>query len=90
MAARSQNDVDLDTIAKDIADLRTDLGELMGNVKKRAAGAVTGESRRLYGSLLAERDRKAAALVRRVEDRPFSSLLIALAAGFVGAQFLRR
>jgi len=90
MAAHSRNDVDLDTIAKDIADLRSDLSELMGNVKQRAAGAVTGESRRLYGSLIAEKDRKAAALARRVEDRPFASLLIALAAGFVGAQFLRR
>ena len=81
---------DLDVIVKDVAALKSDIGKLMGHVKDGATETVSKETRRLYDSLADEGERSAAALARHVEDRPFASLLIAFAVGFVGAQLLRR
>jgi ElaB/YqjD/DUF883 family membrane-anchored ribosome-binding protein len=81
---------DLDVIVKDVAALKSDISKLMGHVKDGAAETVSHETRRLYDSLTAEGERSAAALARQVEDRPFASLLIAFAVGFVGGQILRR
>jgi hypothetical protein len=62
----------------------------MEHVKDDAAKTVNGHARRIYGSLAAEGERSVAALAQQVEERPFASLLIAFAVGFVGSRMLTR
>lgn len=81
---------DLDLIARDVANLKNDLGKLVTHAKSDASEAVNTETRRLYHSVAGGGRRSVAALSQRVEDRPLASLLIAFAVGFVGSQFLRR
>jgi ElaB/YqjD/DUF883 family membrane-anchored ribosome-binding protein len=81
---------DLDVIVKDIAALKSDIGKLMQHVKDGATETVTSNTQRLYGSLAAEGERSAGAIIRHVEEKPLASLLIAFAVGFVGGQILRR
>ncbi len=83
-------DVDLDAILKDIAILKKDIGKLMDQVATGAVASVNGEAHRLYDSLAAEGERSAAAIAQQVEERPFASLLIAFAAGFIGSRLLMR
>jgi hypothetical protein len=88
---KSDNETaDLDTVTKDVAALKSDIGTLMGHVKTDAAEAFNGGARRLYGSLAAEGERSMAAIAHQVEERPFSSLLIAFAVGFIGSRMLAR
>ena len=83
-------DIDLDSIVKDVAALKTDIGKLMEHVKDDAAATVNGHAGRIYGSLAAEGERSAATIARKVEERPFASLLIAFAVGFIGSRMLAR
>lgn len=88
--SRSAEGQDLDAIVKDISALKKDIGSLMEHVKDTATETVTGETKRLYGTLSTEGEKSLAALSRRVEDRPLSSLLIAFGIGFIGAHLLKR
>jgi ElaB/YqjD/DUF883 family membrane-anchored ribosome-binding protein len=81
---------DLDAIVKDIAVLKKDFGSLVEHVKSGTAETVNGEVRRIYGSLAAHGERSAAAIAQQVEERPFASLLLAFAVGFVGGRLLIR
>ncbi len=84
------DDANLDTIMKDVAALKSDIGTLMEHVKTDAAETVNGGARRIYGSLAAEGERSVAAIAQQVEERPFASLLIAFAVGFIGSRMLPR
>jgi len=81
---------DLDAIVKDVAELKKDIGKLLEHAKTRAAETVNGETQRLYGTLLSEGEKSAAAFAQQIEEKPFASILIAFTLGFVGGNLLRR
>jgi ElaB/YqjD/DUF883 family membrane-anchored ribosome-binding protein len=87
---RESDAADLDAIVKDITSLKKDIGKLMEHVKVGAAETVNGKARHIYDSLAAEGERSAAAIAQQVEERPFSSLLVAFAVGFIGSRLLTR
>ncbi|HVA34959.1 MAG TPA: hypothetical protein VNG52_01895 [Stellaceae bacterium] len=91
------NGADLDVIRDDIDALRKDLARLMEHVKSGAFQNIAGRveemsdgARRLYNQALAEGEHSAEALVRQVEERPLTSLLIAFGLGFLGSRFVLR
>jgi len=88
MADTIADRADLDVIAKDIAVLRKDIGVLLRQMKNGTTEAATDELRSLYESLASEGEHAVSALTQKVEERPFTSLLIAFAAGFIGSRFL--
>jgi ElaB/YqjD/DUF883 family membrane-anchored ribosome-binding protein len=90
MRKSDSEDVDLDAVMKDVAALKTAVGTLMEHVKDNAADAVNGHARHIYGVLAAEGERSVATIAQRVEERPFASLLIAFAVGFLGSRILAR
>ena len=80
----------LDAIQKDIAALRKDLGNLLGQVKVDTTQSVNGELRRIRHSLDAKRESAASAVSQYVDERPITSLMIAFAVGFIGSKILPR
>jgi ElaB/YqjD/DUF883 family membrane-anchored ribosome-binding protein len=101
MPDAAKEKTDIDAIAEDIAALKRDFAALAAHVKEstidRPAGAAREataqlgeEAAALYSRLAAEGARTAESLGRRVEQQPFTSLLIAFAAGFLGGRLLSR
>ncbi len=88
--SRASDHQDLDAIVEDIAALKKDIAALMSHAKESATETVTGETRRLYDALSSESEETLAALTRRIEERPVSSILIAFGLGFIGAHLLKR
>jgi hypothetical protein len=85
----SADKANFDAIVSDISELKKDLAKLMDHVKINATSTVNDETRRIYNTVLAEGERSATALAHRIEDKPFASILIAFAIGFVGANLLK-
>ncbi len=88
--SRAAEAADFDTVVKDIAALKHDIGRLMEQAKTDAARTVSTETSRLYGALANEGERSVEAIARQVEERPLASLLVAFAVGFVGGNLLKR
>src|SRR5215471_10886332 len=89
---------DIDILKDDVAALKRDLAALVEHLK---AGAVGGAARQatsqlgdevqqLYERLTAEGARSAAALGKKVEQQPITSLLIAFVIGFVTGRLLAK
>lgn len=92
---------DLDAITGDIAALKRDLGALAEHFKagpidgatsaaRDAAARVTGEARRIYGSLAEQGQSSVKALGRQVEEQPVMALLVAFGIGLIGGRLLSR
>lgn len=88
---------DLEAIRDDIDTLRSDLARLMQHVKagtfKNLASRVeemSDDARRLYDQARTGGERGAEVLVRQVEERPLTSLLVAFGLGFIGGKFVLR
>jgi ElaB/YqjD/DUF883 family membrane-anchored ribosome-binding protein len=73
-------------LREDLAALKSDLVRLMKNLR----GDAGEEAQQLYARLAKESERSARAVVRELEDRPLTTLLIAFAIGFIGGRFLPR
>jgi ElaB/YqjD/DUF883 family membrane-anchored ribosome-binding protein len=93
--------VDFATIVSDLAALRRDFADLMGQMKSGAIkdangaaenilGQLGDRANRLYDSVTAQGKRSVKAIGREVEERPVMSLLIAFGVGFVASRLLTR
>ncbi len=88
--SEADKNLDIDTIARDIASLRGELATLIEHMKAGAIDGVTEEAQRLYGSLAEKSQHSVRALGRHVEEKPMMSLLIAFGIGFIGSRLLSR
>jgi len=96
MARAARNRTDIEVISDDIVALKRDLSSLMSHVKggavngvDAAASAARDEAVDFYGRWAAEGTRSAQSLRRKINQQPVTSLLVALAVGFVGGRVLR-
>jgi len=92
-AAADEAAADLEKLRDDIAALRSDVTRLVKSISKDAgdlSSDAQNEARRIYSKLAKESERSAKAVVRELEERPLTTLLIAFAIGFVGGRFLAR
>jgi ElaB/YqjD/DUF883 family membrane-anchored ribosome-binding protein len=94
---KDQGNVDMDTLVDDIATLKRDFAALVEHMKNGADDAARGAAARvgekanqLYGELGEHGRRSAEAMRQEVEERPFTSLAIAFAVGFIGGRLLSR
>ena len=86
--------------AEDVADevnrLREDLAALKGDIARLVksmhsdAGEIGEEAQQLYAKLARDSERSARVIVRELEERPLTTLLVAFAVGFIGGRFLPR
>ena len=86
--------------AEDVADevnrLREDLAALKGDIARLVksmrsdAGEIGEEAQQLYAKLARDSERSARVIVRELEERPLTTLLIAFAVGFIAGRFLPR
>ena len=92
---------EIETIAEDIASLKQDLGALMRHAKAVAidapeaqvrdmAGRLGEETQHIFSSLAERGEETMKSVERRVEERPFTSLLVAFAVGLLGGRLLGR
>ncbi|HXQ53080.1 MAG TPA: hypothetical protein VN802_18455 [Stellaceae bacterium] len=95
---------DLERIVSDLASLKRDLAELFDHVKsgavggvgdatdavRRSVGLLGDKARSAYDDVAAQGERSVKAIGRQVEERPITSLLIALGVGFVASRLLSR
>ncbi|MFI4988562.1 MAG: YqjD family protein [Alphaproteobacteria bacterium] len=90
----------LEAIAEDIASLKRDLSALMEHVKqaatagagakvKDAADHLGHEARQVFGNLSEHGEQSVKAVERQIEERPFTSLLVAFAIGYLGGRLTR-
>jgi hypothetical protein len=87
MANASTNGrTDYDTIKEDIAALRSQLGDLAGHVRDAAGN----QARRGYRDLSDRGDRALAMAGDHVRERPVTSVLTALALGYIASCLFRR
>jgi ElaB/YqjD/DUF883 family membrane-anchored ribosome-binding protein len=77
---------DYETIRRDIAALKGQLAELVGHVRQAAGD----QARRGYEDLSARGDRAMHAATDHVRERPLTSVLMALALGYIVSSLLRR
>ncbi|MGH7117706.1 MAG: hypothetical protein ACREFP_01695 [Acetobacteraceae bacterium] len=96
-ARASSDGGDFEAIREDIDALRKDLACLMEHVKSGAyrnltgrVEEISGEARRLYDQARTGGERRADALVREVEERPLTSLLVAFTLGFISGKLILR
>lgn len=97
MNESSQAESDLAALQGDIAALKRDVASLLQHLKsgaqsgaQSAAASVDNSARQLYRNLAAEGERSAEAITRRVEEQPLTSLLIALAVGYIAGRAMSR
>ena len=76
-------------LREDLAALKTDITRLVKSMRSDA-GEIGEEAQHLYDKLATESERSARALVREIEERPLTTMLIAFAIGFIGGRFLPR
>jgi ElaB/YqjD/DUF883 family membrane-anchored ribosome-binding protein len=87
MANASTNGrTDYETIKEDIAALRSQLGDLAGHVREAAGN----QARRGYRDLTDRGDRALAMAGDQVRERPVTSVLTALALGYIASSLFRR
>ena len=94
------NDSKTRAAAEDVADevsrLREDLSALKSDIARLVkgmrsdAGEIGEETQQLYAKLVKDSERSARAIVRELEDRPLTTLLVAFAVGFIAGRFLPR
>jgi ElaB/YqjD/DUF883 family membrane-anchored ribosome-binding protein len=92
-AAAEETTADLAKLRDDMAALRSDLTSLVKSMGRDAgdlSNEAQREAQRLYSKLAKESERSAKAVIHELEERPFTTLLIAFALGFVGGRFLPR
>ena len=83
-------------VADEVSRLREDLAALKGDIARLVksmrsdAGEIGEETQQLYAKLVKDSERSARAIVRELEDRPLTTLLVAFAVGFIGGRFLPR
>jgi ElaB/YqjD/DUF883 family membrane-anchored ribosome-binding protein len=87
MATASTNGrTDYETIKEDIAGLRSQLGDLAGHVRDAAGN----QARRGYRDVLDRGDRALGMAGDHVRERPVTSVLTALALGYIASSLFRR
>jgi ElaB/YqjD/DUF883 family membrane-anchored ribosome-binding protein len=87
MATASTNGrTDYDTIKEDIAALRGQLGDLASHVRDAAGN----QARRGYRDLADRGDRAFEAAGEHIRERPLTSILTALALGYIASSLFRR
>ena len=83
-------------VADEVSRLREDLAALKGDIARLVksmrsdAGEIGEETQQLYAKLVKDSERSARAIVRELEDRPLTTLLVAFAVGFIAGRFLPR
>jgi len=93
--------VDFDAIVRDLAALRQDFTDLMGQMKSGALkdangaaenilGQLGDRASHLYDSVTAQGESSVKAIGRQVEERPAMSLLIAFGIGLIASRLLIR
>jgi ElaB/YqjD/DUF883 family membrane-anchored ribosome-binding protein len=98
MSGETKEKTDLDAIADDVAALKRDLAALMTHMRgggiagaaRQATGQLGEEAKELYARLAAEGERTAQTIARHVDEQPFTSVLLAFAAGFLAGRLLTR
>jgi hypothetical protein len=76
-------------LREDLAALKSDIARLVKSIRGDA-GELGEEAQQLYSKLAKQSERSAKAIVRELEERPLTTLLVALAVGFIGGRFLPR
>jgi ElaB/YqjD/DUF883 family membrane-anchored ribosome-binding protein len=100
-ANSAETKADFDAVATDLAMLKRDMAALMSQLK---SGAVRGakeaaentfediseRASRIYDQVASQGERSAAAISRKVEEQPLTSLLIAFGVGFIFSRLISR
>lgn len=73
----------------ELASLKDDIARLVKNMRS-GASELGDEAHDLYERLSKEGERSARAVIREVEERPLTALLVAFAVGFISGRFLPR
>ena len=88
---------DLESLQKDIAALKHDVGSLLEHLKtgasngaQSAADQIDDSARRLYRTVASEGERSVKAVSAQIEEQPLVALLIALGIGYFGGRLLSR
>ena len=76
-------------LREDLSSLKADIARLVKSMRSDA-GEIGEEAQELYVKLAKEGERSARAVVRELEERPLTTLLVAFAVGFIGGRFLPR
>ncbi len=98
---KSASPKDMDTIAKDLAALRRDFAALIADLRdgplsnakaaaQEAAGQLGGKAADLYGQASERAGKGADVIVREIEERPLTTLLLAFSVGFIASRLLSR
>jgi len=101
MDSNTATQVDLGTLADDVAALRRDLASLVTHVRdggvdlasdtaRDALQKIGDEARQIYRSIASEGERSIGIVSRRAEEQPFLSIMIAFGIGLVGGRLLSR
>jgi len=101
MTSKTSGEVDLATLADDVAVLKRDIVALMEHIKSDGAGVAKGtaregieriseEARKLYRGVAADGDRAIKAIGHQVEEQPLMSLVVAFGIGLITGKLLSR
>lgn len=82
--------VDLDSLKDEVDALRKNIATLTRHIGNGAAKKISEEGHHLYDTLHDGGERAVRAASHEIEERPLTSVLIAFAAGFIGAKMLSR
>lgn len=91
------NNPDFTALQADLAALKRDVGELLGQLRSSAAASVQGATAsledgasKLFRSVTDEGERSMRAVGQKVEEQPLLALVIAFGIGYLGGRVLSR
>ena len=101
MTSKTSGEVDLGTLADDVAVLKRDIAALMDHIKSGGASAakdaarerlekISEEARHLYRNIATDSERAMKAIGHQVEEQPLMSLAIAFGIGLISGRLLSR
>lgn len=81
---------DLSALRNDVMRLATSLSNSASEKTQNIGENLDASARQLYGSATAQGNQAAKVVSDKMDEQPFTALLIAAAIGFVGAKLLSR